>query len=101
VLADPAADCRDDRLDLLRREHLVEARALDVQDLAADRQDRLGLARAPLLGGAAGRVALDDEQLRARRVALLAVGELARKAEVRERALAAGEVARLARRRPG
>src|SRR4051812_33936253 len=47
----------------------------DVQYLAAYRQDRLGLAVARLLGRAAGAVALDDEQLRARRVVIGAVGK--------------------------
>ena len=62
------------------RQHLVEARPLDVQDLAAQRQDRLVLAVAALLGRAAGGVALDDEQLGLGGIALLAVGELARQA---------------------
>ena len=35
-------------------QHLVEARALDVEDLAAQRQHRLEFAVAALLGGAAG-----------------------------------------------
>src|SRR5690606_40782755 len=52
---------------------------------------------AALLGRAAGRVALDDEQLAQRRVLLLAVGELAGQAGDVERALAPGQVAGLAR----
>ena len=79
-------------------EHLVEARLLDVEDLALDREDRLEAPVAPLLGRAAGRLALDDVDLAQRRVALLAVGELAGQAAAVERALAAHEVARLARR---
>ena len=78
------------------REHLVEARLLDVEDLAAQRQDRLEAAVAALLGRAAGRVALDEEELAALGVALLAVGELAGEAAAVEGALAAGEVAGLA-----
>ena len=54
----------------------------DVQDLAADRQDRLGLAVARLLGRAAGAVALDDEQLGAFGVVIGAVGELAGQAQL-------------------
>ena len=54
----------DQRADLLGGEHLVEARALDVQDLSAQRQHRLEGAVAPLLGRAAGRIALDDERAR-------------------------------------
>ena len=78
-------------------EHLVEARLLDVQDLALQRQDRLRAAIAALLGGAAGGVALDDEDLGQRRILFLAVGELAGQARDIERALAAGHLARLAR----
>ena len=79
-------------------EHLVEARLLDVQDLALERQDGLEAPVAPLLGRAAGRVALDDVDLAERGIALLAVGELARQRAAVERALAPDELARLARR---
>ena len=54
VAADAGAHRLDEGADLLRREHLVEARALDVQDLAAQRQDGLVVAVAALLGRAAG-----------------------------------------------
>ena len=50
-----------------------------------------------LLGGAAGRIALDDEEFGLGRIALLAVGELAGQRGDVERALAAGQFARLAR----
>ena len=59
---------------------------------------RLELAIAALLGGAAGRIALDEEDLGLGRVALLAVGELAGQAGDVERALAPGQLAGLARR---
>ena len=98
---DPGAERDDQRPDVLARDDLVEPGLLDVQDLAAQRQDRLEPAIAALLGGAARRVALDDEQLAARRVALLAVGELAGQREPVQRALADDEVARLARRLAG
>ena len=78
-------------------EHAVEARALDVEDLALQRQDRLGLAVAALLGRAAGGVALDDEQFGQRRIFFLAVGQLAGQAGDIQRALAARQVAGLAR----
>src|SRR4051812_5409947 len=96
LLADPGADRGDQRLDLLVREHLVDAVLLDVDDLAAQRQDRLGVAIAPLLGRAAGGVALDDEDLGERGIAHRAVGQLAGQRRVLERRLAPGEVARLA-----
>ena len=86
------------RLDLVGAQHLVDARLLDVQDLALDRQDRLEAAVASLLGGAAGRFALDDVDLGLRGIALLAVGELAGQRAAVERALAAHQIARLARR---
>ena len=63
IILDARADRRDDRPDLLVRQHLVDARLLDVDDLAAQRQDRLELPVAPLLGGAAGGVALDEVDL--------------------------------------
>ena len=63
----PAPIAGDQRLDLLVLEHLVEAGALDVEDLAADREDRLDARVARLLRAAAGAVALDDEQLGLRR----------------------------------
>ena len=60
----------------------------DVEDLAAQRQDRLGLAVARLLGAAAGRVALDDEQFGAFGGGVGAVGELAGQAQLLHRGLA-------------
>ena len=56
---------------------LAEPRSLDVEDLAAQRKDRLELAATGLLRGAAGGVTLDDEQLGLGRIARLTVGELA------------------------
>ena len=44
VLTDAASQRRDDRADLFVAEHLVEARFLDVEDLALDGQHRLELA---------------------------------------------------------
>ena len=97
VLADAGAERGDQRADFRAAEHAVEARAFHVEDLALERQDRLRLAVAALLRRTAGRVALDDEQFGQRRILFLAVGELAGQAGDIERALAAGEVARLAR----
>ena len=97
VLADAGAERRDHRLDFVVAERAVEARLLDVEDLAAQRQDRLGLGVATLHGRAAGRVALDEEDLADRRVLARAVLELAGHAAALEQALAAGLLARLAR----
>ena len=101
LLVDAGADRGDQRLDHLVVEDLVDPALLDVDDLAAQRQHRLGVAVAALLGRAAGRVALDDEQLGQGGVADGAVGELAGQGRVLERRLAAGQVARLARRVAG
>src|SRR6185295_8005557 len=70
---------------------------LDVQNLAPQRQDRLEAPVAPLLRGAAGGSALDQEELRDLRVPLRAVGELARERRAVESALAPGQVPGLAR----
>ena len=98
VAADAGAERRDQRADLLAGQHLVEARALDIEDLAAQRQDGLIFAVAALLGRAAGRIALDEEKFGLGGIALLAIGELARQIGDVERALAPGQFARLARR---
>ncbi len=95
--ADAGAERGDQRGDLLGADQLVEARLLDVEHLAAQRQDRLELAVAPLLGRAAGRIALDDVELGLRRILFLAVGELAGQADAVQHALAARHLARLAR----
>ena len=95
VLAGGGAERRHHGLHLGVAEHAVDARLLDVQDLAAQRQDGLELGVAAVDGRAAGGVALDQEQLGLARVLGAAVGELARQRGVAERALA-GRVARLA-----
>src|SRR5581483_3069310 len=98
LLAEAAAERGDERGDLGGGKQLVEARALDIEDLALERQDRLELAVASLLGRAARGIALDEIKLAQRRVALLAVGELAGQAHAVQHALAAGHFARPARR---
>ena len=97
VAADAGAQRRDQRAHLLAGQHLVEARALDIEDLAAQRQHRLEFAVAALLGRAAGGIALDDEDLGLGGVALLTICELAGQAGDVERALAPRQFARLAR----
>lgn len=96
VLVDPGAEGRDQRLDLLVLQDLVDPRLLDVEDLASDREDRLVLRVASGLGRAAGGVTLDDEDLALGGVVRLAVGQLARQGRRLQEALAAGEVAGLA-----
>ena len=68
VVVDAGAERGDQRLDLGVLQHPVDARLLDVDDLAADRQDRLVHRVAATLGRAAGAVALDDVDLALLRV---------------------------------
>ena len=93
---DAGAQRRDQVHDRLAGQHLVEAGALDVQDLAAQRQHRLVGAVAALLGAAAGAVAFDDEDFALGGIAFLAIGQLAGQRRAVQRALAAGQFARLA-----
>ena len=101
LVENAGADRRDHRLDLGVREHLVDPVALGVDHLPAQRQDRLEGAVAGVLGGAAGRVALDEVELGDLRVADRAVGELAGQRGVLERALAPRQLPRLPRRLAG
>ena len=97
AVADAGADGGDHGADFVVLKHLVQARLLDVDELAADRQDRLELPVAPLLGRAAGGITLDDVELGVGRVAVGAIGQLAGQAAAGERAFADG-LARFARR---
>src|SRR6478672_1016165 len=81
-------DDLDDRGALGVLEHVGHRRLLDVEDLAADRQQRLELGAACLLRGAHRRVALDDEQLRALDVGGAAVAQLGRQGRALEGVLA-------------
>src|SRR5439155_16618456 len=99
LLADARADGGDDRLDLVVRQNLVDAVLLGVDDLPAERQDRLEGVVATLLRGAAGGVALDDEEFGRLGIADAAVGELAGERRAAQRALAR-QLARLPRRQP-
>ena len=72
----------------LRRVDLAHRHFPGVQDLAAQRHDGLRLAIARLLGGAAGGVAFDQEQLGVLRILVGAVGQLAGQRGARGDALA-------------
>ncbi len=95
VASDAGAHRLDERADFLGTEHPVEAGTLDVEDLALQGKDRLDVPVAALLGRAAGRVALDQEQLAFGWVALLTVGKLAGERSDVHHALAPGELTRL------
>ena len=64
LVVDPAAEGADEVGQFLVVEQLGLTGLLDVQDLPTQRQNRLKLPVAPLLGRATRAVALDDEQLR-------------------------------------
>src|SRR4051794_10655590 len=96
--ADTGTEGRDHQADFLGGQHLVETRALDVEDLALERKHCLESAIASLLRGAAGRITFDEVDLAETRIALLAIGELARQRRGIERAFATRQVASLARR---
>src|SRR5207302_1975742 len=68
VVADSRTHGGDQVANLVRREHLVEARLLDVEDLAAQWKDRLRAAIAAALRRAPRGVTLDDVELGQRRV---------------------------------
>src|SRR5262249_29866280 len=98
VAADAGPEGHDQRPNLVAREHFVEARLLDVENLAFQWKNRLKLAVAPLLRRSAGRIALDDVQLAQRRIFLRTVGQLAWKRTPIKRALASDELFCLSRR---
>src|SRR5205814_407178 len=62
LAADAGAERLDQAADLGRGQHLVDAGALDIEDLALQRQDRLKGPVAALLCAAAGAVTLDNEE---------------------------------------
>ncbi len=76
--ADAAAERQHDVAQFLVGPHLVGRGAGDVEDLAAQRQDRLGFAVARLLRRAAGAVALDEEDFGARGGVAGAIGQVCR-----------------------
>src|ERR1700684_4168335 len=86
--AGAGAQGEDDVAELLVAAHLVGRGAGDVEDFAAQREDRLGRPIARLLGRAAGAFALDEEELRASGAVARAIDELAGQAQFAGRGLA-------------
>src|ERR1051325_11644439 len=84
--ADTGAERGDQGLDFAVAQHPVKARLFRVEDFSFERQNRLVLAIAALLRGAARRVALDDINLRLLRIPFLTIRELARQHRPAERA---------------
>ena len=96
--ADAGPERHDQRPDLVAREHLVETRLLDVENLALERQDRLKLAVASLLRGPAGRITLDDVKFAQGRIFFRTIGQLAGERAAVQRALSPNELFRFSRR---
>src|ERR1700730_4885265 len=88
VDAGAAAERLDEIGKLLVLRQLVLAGRRHVEDFSAQRQDGLRAAVARLLGGAAGGIALDDENLGTVGGAIGAVGEFSRQAQLSHRGLA-------------
>jgi len=86
--AEPDAERLGEVVDLLVGAELRRGGAKDVQDLAAQGQERLGGPLARHLGRAPGRVALDDEKLRPLAGLAGTVDELAGQAQLLRRGLA-------------
>ncbi len=95
ILAEAAAEGADDRADLLVTRDLHGVGFFDVQDFSKQRQDRLDIGIAPLLGAAAGGVALDQENLRLLVGFAAAIRQFAGKAVAFQAIFAAGQLARL------
>ena len=96
VLADAGAERGDHGADFFVPQHLVVARFFDVENFSLERKNGLEAPIASLLGGAAGGLTLDQEQLAAFRLTFRTVRQLAGKSAAIERALAASEIAGLA-----
>ena len=78
------AEGRHQCLHLGVSQHLVDTRLFDVEDLSANREDRLALGVAPLTCGTACGVALDNEDLAVLGLTARAVDELAGHASAAE-----------------
>ena len=87
------ADRLEDVDDFFVVEHFDELRLFDVEDLAPQRQDRLGVRVAARVGRAAGRITFDQVQLGQGQIAAAAVAEFFGQAAGRELALAADHLA--------
>ena len=92
---DAGAKGGDQRANFLAAQHPVKARAFHVQDFALERQDRLVGPAAALLGRTAGAVAFHQKDFGLRRIAFLAVGQLAGQRGHVQRGLAARQLAGL------
>src|SRR5690625_6300327 len=94
VAADPSAKRLDDGGDLRVVEGLTQGCFLDVQDLSAQRKNRLVVSITPLFGGPASGVPFDDEEFAFCGIFFLAVCEFTWERGVIEDASAADGFAR-------
>src|SRR5262249_16713168 len=90
AVTDACADGGDHGADFVVLKNFVEARFFDVNQFAADGQNRLEFAVAALLGGATGRVTFDDVEFGVFWIAIRAIGEFSGQTAASERALANG-----------
>ena len=94
ITANARAHCLNERANLLGRQHLVKARALHIQDLTLQGQDRLILAVAALFGRATSGIPFDQEEFGLCRITFLAIGQLAGQGGNVHHALSPGQFAR-------
>src|SRR5439155_16243879 len=85
---DARSDGGDHRPNLVVFEKLVLARFLDIDELAADRQNRLITPIAPLLGGAASRITFYDIKFGQFRIAFGTIRQFPRQSAASESAFA-------------
>ena len=97
AIADARAHGGDHRANFIVLKHLVQPRLLDVDQLAANRENRLKFPVATLLRRATGGITFDDIQLSVRRITVGTVRQLAGQPATGQRGFADG-LTRLARR---
>ena len=98
ILVDAGAEGRDHGLDFLVLVDAFLSRLLDVQNFAAERQNRLRRPASGRLGGAACGISLDQENLTVLRILVGAVRQLSGQSHAVQCRFAAGEIPRSARR---
>src|SRR5213593_2980465 len=87
-IADAGAHRRNHGADFRVLQHLIEAGLLHVDELAANRQNRLKLSIPSLFGRTTGGITLDDVNLGIGRVAIRASSQLSRQSSACERPFA-------------
>ena len=97
IIADAGAERQNDRRQFIVADNFVDAGFFDVEHFAPKRQNRLNVAVAPLFGGAAGGIALDDINFGVFGVAVDAVRQFAGQGVALERGFSSGAVPRFPR----